>query len=59
MPITETVTTYSPLVGFQVPHRARLVLEYDVIHDAMARDSAGVPTDKRNNIVTVRLQGEL
>jgi hypothetical protein len=59
VPTTETVSTYAPLVGFQVPHRARLVLEYDVIRDAMARNTAGVPTDKANNIWTLRLQGEL
>jgi phosphate-selective porin len=59
IPTTETVTTYSPLIGFQVPHRARVVLEYDVIRDAMARNTAGVPTDKANNIWTLRFQGEL
>jgi hypothetical protein len=59
IPTTETVTTYAPLVGFQIPHRARLILEYDVIRDAMARNTAGVPTDKANNIWTLRLQGEL
>jgi hypothetical protein len=59
VPTTETVSTYSPLLGFQVPRRARLILEYDVIHDAMARNSAGVPTDRANNTWTLRLQGEL
>jgi hypothetical protein len=59
VPTTETVSTYSPLIGFQVPHRARLILEYDVIRDAMARNSAGVPTDRANNTWTLRLQGEL
>ncbi len=59
VPTSETVTTYAPLIGFQVQHRARLVAEYDVIRDAMAINSAGVPTDKKNNIFTVRLQGEL
>ena len=59
IPLTETVTTYAPLVGFQVPHKARLVAEWDIIHDAMARNTLGVPVDKKNNIVTIRLQGEL
>ena len=59
IPVTETVSTYAPLIGFQIPHRARLVLEYDVIRDALARNTAGVPTDKANNTFTVRLQGEL
>jgi hypothetical protein len=59
VPTSETVRTYAPLVGFQVPHRARVVFEYDVIRDAMARSSAGVPTDKSNNTWTLRVQGEL
>jgi len=36
-----------------------LVFQYDFIHDALARDEAGVPTDKKNNTWTLRLQGEL
>jgi hypothetical protein len=59
VPQTETVTTYSPLIGFQVPHKARLVAEYDIVRDSMARDEFGVPTDRKNNVWTIRLQGEL
>ncbi|MEO6600489.1 MAG: hypothetical protein ABIQ16_11485 [Polyangiaceae bacterium] len=59
VPQTETVTTYAPLLGFQVPHKARLVAEYDIIRDSMARNQVGVPVDKKNNVITVRLQGEL
>ncbi|HEY3255373.1 MAG TPA: hypothetical protein VGJ91_15550 [Polyangiaceae bacterium] len=59
IPTSQTVRTFSPLVGFQVPHRARLVFQYDFVHDALARDAAGVPTDKKNNTWTLRLQGEL
>lgn len=59
VPLSETVSTYSPLVGFQVPHRLRAVIEYDVIRDSLARNSAGVPTDRANNTWTFRLQGEL
>jgi hypothetical protein len=59
VPTSQTVRTFSPVVGFQVPHRARLVFQYDFVHDALARDAAGVPTDKKNNSWTLRLQGEL
>jgi hypothetical protein len=59
LPLTETVTTYAPLVGFQVQHKARLVAEWDIISDSMARNALGVPVDKKNNVVTIRLQGEL
>ena len=41
IPLTETVTTYAPLIGFQIPHKARLVGEWDIIHDAMARNVLG------------------
>jgi len=59
VPTSQTLRTISPVVGFQVPHRARLVFQYDLVHDALARDAAGVPTDKKNNAWTLRLQGEL
>jgi len=59
IPVTETITTYSPLIGFQVPHKARLVAQYDIIRDALGRNDLGVPVDKKNNVWTVRLQGEL
>lgn len=59
IPLTQTITTYSPLIGFQVAHKARLVGEWDIIRDSLARDVAGVPVDRKNNIVTIRLQGEL
>ncbi len=59
IPTSETINTYSPLVGFQVPHRARLVAQYDIIRDAAARNTAGVPVDRKNNVWTIRLQGEL
>ncbi len=59
LPLTETVKTYSPLIGVQIAQRARLVGQYDIISDYMARSAVGVPIDKKNNIVTIRLQGEL
>jgi hypothetical protein len=59
IPASETVTTYAPIVGFQIPKRAKLMIEYDIIRDSMARNSAGVATDKSNNTWTLRLQGEL
>ncbi|HET7538417.1 MAG TPA: hypothetical protein VFK05_01050 [Polyangiaceae bacterium] len=59
IPLTATITTYSPLVGFQVAHKARLVAEWDIIRDSLARNTSGVPVDRKNNIVTIRLQGEL
>ncbi len=37
LPSTQRITTLSPLVGLQIPGRARLVFQYDVIFDATAR----------------------
>lgn len=59
VPTSQTVRTFSPVIGFQVPHRARLIFQYDFVHDALARDEGGIPTDKKNNTWTLRLQGEL
>jgi hypothetical protein len=53
------VTTYSPLVGIQLPKRARLCFQYDIIKDHLARDVSGVPTDLKNNAWTLRLQVNL
>jgi hypothetical protein len=39
-----------------LPEVARLVFQYDVIVDHLARDTRGVPTDLRNNQWTLRLQ---
>jgi hypothetical protein len=58
-PKTQTVKTLSPLLGLVLPGRARLLLQYDFIRDYLARDSVGVPTDARNNQLTLRLQVEL
>ena len=46
----------SPLVGVRFKDRARLSLQYDHITDNLARDATGVPTDLRNDQVTLRLQ---
>jgi hypothetical protein len=59
VPTNQRVITYSPLVSAQLPGRARLVFEYDIIRDHLARDSLGVPTDLKNNAWTARLQAEL
>ncbi|HEV8246526.1 MAG TPA: hypothetical protein VGP93_12190, partial [Polyangiaceae bacterium] len=59
VPKTQTVSTYSLLAGAVLPDRARLTFEYDFIHDYLARDSVGVPTDADNNQWTLRLEVEL
>jgi hypothetical protein len=59
LPRTQTIHTYSPLVGLVLPDRARLLLEWDIVRDYLARDSRGVPTDLNNDVWTLRLQVNL
>jgi hypothetical protein len=59
IPYSQAITTYSPLVGVVLPDRARLLFQYDVVRDALARSNTGVPTDLKNNAWTVRLQVQL
>ena len=58
LPVSQTITTLSPLVGLQIPGRARLVFQYDAIFDALSRDELGVPADLKNDRFTLRLQVE-
>lgn len=59
LPKTQIVKTFSPLLGFVLPERARLLLQYDFVRDYLARDAVGVPTDADNDQLTLRLQVEL
>ncbi len=68
IPTNRTIQTYSPLVGFVFPGvvthgraygKARLLFQYDVIRDHLARGSSGLPADLANDAWTVRLQVEL
>ena len=56
VPASRSITTYSPVIGLQLPETARLTLQYDIIDDSLGRDARGVPTDLRNNLWTLRLQ---
>jgi phosphate-selective porin O/P len=57
LPYSQVITTASPLIGLMLPDgRARLALQYDIIHNGLARDSEGVPTNLKENTLTLRLQ---
>lgn len=58
LPVSQTITTLSPLVGLTIPGIARLVFQYDVVFDALSRDELGVPADLQNDRFTLRLQVE-
>jgi hypothetical protein len=59
LPSSQAVKTFSPLVGLQLPDRARLVFQYDAVRDLFARDQSGVPTDLENDRFTLRLQVQM
>lgn len=59
LPVNNQVRTLSPLLALTLPGRARLIAQYDIIKDHLARTLAGVPTDFRNNTWTFRLQVNL
>ncbi len=59
LPYSEAIKTASPLVGLTLPDRARLVFQYDFVHNALARTAEGVPTNLKANVWTLRLQVEL
>ena len=59
LPLDQTITTFSPLVGVVLPNRGRLVFEYDRIVDHEGLDARGVPTDLRNDQWALRLQVEM
>jgi hypothetical protein len=54
----ESFLVLSPTLGFTLPN-ARIVGQYDFVVDRMARDDRGVPTNAKNNQLTIRLQVDL
>jgi Phosphate-selective porin O and P len=59
LPSSETIRTYSPLIGVALPDHARLLFEYDVIRNELGRTATGLPTDLRDDTWTLRLQVKL
>ncbi|HYQ15812.1 MAG TPA: hypothetical protein VEQ58_08645 [Polyangiaceae bacterium] len=59
VPTKAAIKTVSPLVGVRLPDGLKLFAEWDIVKDHLATDDRGVPADRKNNVVTVRLQGEL
>jgi hypothetical protein len=59
LPYSDRIETFSPLLGVVLPHRAKALVEYDVIRNYLGRDANGVPANLKMNTVTLRLQVEL
>ncbi len=57
-PRNQSYVVLSPVVGFTLPN-ARVVAQYDLVRDYLARDARGVPDDAKNNQLTLRLQVDL
>ena len=59
LPVSQAINTLSPLVGLQLPDRARLVFEYDAVRNLMGIAPNGVPTNLPNYCFAFRLQVQL
>lgn len=59
VPTSLAVKTYSPMVALRLQDRAKLSFQYDFVRDFSAKNAEGVPTDAKNDQVTLRLQVEL
>jgi hypothetical protein len=59
VPVSQAIYTFSPVVGVQLPDRARLTFEYDAIRNLLGVDSRGVPTNLAIDHFAVRLQVQL
>jgi hypothetical protein len=59
IPSSQAIKTLSPIVGLVLPDRARLLLQYDIVQNALARNAVGVPTSLADNVLTLRLQVQL
>jgi hypothetical protein len=59
IPYSQAIETSSFLVGLTLPDRARLVLQYDIVRNHLARDVLGLPKNLPSNACTLRLQVQL
>lgn len=57
-PKNQSFLVLSPVAGLTLPN-GRLVAQYDIVKDYLARDGQGVPTNAKNNQLTLRLQVDL
>jgi hypothetical protein len=59
LPVDQTITTWSPIVGLVLPERARLVFEYDRVLNHSGISATGVPTELAEDQWALRLQVEM
>ncbi len=56
VPVAQDIQTLSLLGGLVLPGSGRILLQYDIIRDRLARNALGVPADLENNQWTLRFQ---
>jgi len=59
IPYSEAIHTSALLGGLTLPDRARLVFEYDIVRNGLARNAVGIPANLPSNNWTLRLQVNL
>ena len=59
VPTSQAIRNYSPIFGVVLPDRAKLLFEWDIQSNLLARDVRGVPTRYPDNQWTLRLQVNL
>jgi hypothetical protein len=59
LPYSQAIETSSILGGLTLPDRARLVIQYDIVRNHLARDGVGLPKNFPSNAATLRLQVQL
>jgi hypothetical protein len=59
VPASQPVHTFSPVVGVQLPDRARLLFEYDAVRNLLGSGPAGAPANLPMDHFAVRLQVQL
>ena len=59
LPVSQAIKTFSPLVGLQLPDRARLLFEYDAVRNLLGIAPNGVPTSLPADHFALRLQVQL
>jgi hypothetical protein len=64
IPTSQAIDSFSPLAALRLPDpsigdRARLLFEYDIVKNNLARDARGLPTNLASNVLTLRLQVSL
>jgi hypothetical protein len=59
IPVSRALQTFAPIIGVQLPDRARLSFEYDAVKNLLGLDPRGVPTSLAMDHFTLRLQVQL